>query len=110
MVLGLFSVQILEGDLSVDLEETLSNRSALERAVGAGGRSFGTGDETKGAAADVARGGSKVNVVEDVIGVSADLEGKALGLDQLLEEADVGVHIVRAVDRVAPQISEICLG
>jgi len=110
MVLGLFSVQILEGDLSVDLEETLRNRSTLERAVGAGRRSFGTGDETESAAADVARRRSKVYVIEDVVGISADLQGEALCLDQLLEEADVGVHIVRAVDRVAPQISEICLG
>jgi len=70
MVLGLFSVQILEGDLSVNLEETLCNRSTLERAVGLVGGASAPVMRPNAPLLMSPRRRSKVYVIEDVLALA----------------------------------------
>ena len=66
-------------------------------------------DLAERARADVVNGLSEVSVIEDVIGIGANLEVESLDFDDPLEHAQIGVGIVRTTLLVALEVSKVDL-
>lgn len=103
---GLETLQILEDELSVNLNQSACHAGALESSVGRGWLNCKAADLSKVAIGDVVEGSLPIRMVEDVEERPAHFEFRALGDFESLRKLHVCIEVTGSPEEVSWDVTE----